>query len=303
MATTDHFRKKRGSTRTGVTRELLSDLLQQPDSDASQINSHMDFLKDKEAALSRLDDVILVATNKEDMNHEVEAASKYNEKILYAVSRATFRLQELEKATRAQERATGSGPNNYELPHFGNAAGHVRAHRPLAVQLPQLRMPTFHGSLRGWLSYWDHFIATIRKNTELSRIEKFKYLLTYLIGSAERALEGIHLPEQNYNLAVKTLTDRFERQDLLVNENVGHLLELSPMKTSSHILRLRLLHDNLQFHVSALEGLGVVPDQYTVLLNCVLMRCLPEDLAVMYVQKLKESHCASSIAQTPDDRT
>ncbi|KAH8031214.1 hypothetical protein HPB51_014050 [Rhipicephalus microplus] len=58
------------------------------------INGYVDFLKNKEAALSGLDDIILAATDVEDIDHEVEAANEHNEKILYAVSRTEFWLQE-----------------------------------------------------------------------------------------------------------------------------------------------------------------------------------------------------------------
>ncbi|XP_075741915.1 uncharacterized protein LOC142793690 [Rhipicephalus microplus] len=254
MATADHLRKKRSLIRAGVTRAIamLSDLLQQPDPDASQITGHMDFLKDKEAALSRLDEVILASTDAENLDHEVETADEYNEKILYAVSRAKFWLEEREKEATMQSRATGPGPSNLEFPSSGEAAWQVRAHSPLAVELPKLQIPTFDGSLCRWQSFWDHFDATIHKNTELLHNEKFKYLLTYLTGSAKRAVEGIRLAEQNYELAIKTLTNRFLRQDLLVNEHVDNLLALSPVKSSSDVQRLRLLHDSVQLHVRAL---------------------------------------------------
>ncbi|XP_037505817.1 uncharacterized protein LOC119382165 [Rhipicephalus sanguineus] len=305
MANSDQLRKKRGAIRAGVTRALtlLTDLLQQPDPDASQISGHMDYLKDREKALSQLDGVILATTDEQNLDQEVGTAQEYNENILYAVSRAKFWLQERERNAGTQARATEPGPSYLGSPNSGDAAGQVREHRQRSVQLPKLQIPTFDGSLRGWQSFWDHFDATIHKNAELPRIEKFKYLLTYLTGSAKRAIEGIRLAEQNYDLAIKTLTDRFGRRDLLVNDHIDHLLALSPVKCSSEVPKLRLLHDNVQFHVSALEGLGVSPDQYTVVLNRVLMRCLPEDLAIMYRQKTKETNCAPSIAETPEDRT
>nr|XP_037272742.1 uncharacterized protein LOC119164622 [Rhipicephalus microplus] len=62
----------------------------------TEINGYVDFLKNKEAALSGLDDIILAATDVEDIDHEVEAANEHNEKILYAVSRTEFWLQERE---------------------------------------------------------------------------------------------------------------------------------------------------------------------------------------------------------------
>ncbi|KAH8020641.1 hypothetical protein HPB51_002590 [Rhipicephalus microplus] len=168
------LRKKCGSIRSGVTRALalLTGLLQQPYPDVSQINGHMDSLKDKEAVLSKLNDMILVTTDEEILDHEVGRAQKYNEKIIYVVSFAKSQLQKREKTARTQVKATEPGPS-------------------------------YLGSLN----------------------------------SADA------------------------------------------------------------FHVSALEGLGVAPDQYAVVLNHVFMRCLQEDLAIRYRQKSKESNCASSIAE------
>ncbi|KAH7963247.1 hypothetical protein HPB52_020256 [Rhipicephalus sanguineus] len=84
MANSDQLRKKRGAIRAGVTRALtlLTDLLQQPDPDASQISGHMDYLKDREKALSQLDDVILATTDEQNLDQEVGMAQEYNENIL-----------------------------------------------------------------------------------------------------------------------------------------------------------------------------------------------------------------------------
>ncbi|KAH7984209.1 hypothetical protein HPB52_018115 [Rhipicephalus sanguineus] len=111
-------------------------------------------------------------------------------------------------------------------------------------------------------------------------------------GAAKRAIEGIRLADNNYDIAVKTLKERFGRQEL-VNEHIDQLLALSPVRSSKE--------------VDALEGLGVPPDQYTVVLNRVLMRCLPEDLAILYRQKKKEESTqdgdASAEHTTPEART
>ncbi|KAH7935976.1 hypothetical protein HPB52_016062 [Rhipicephalus sanguineus] len=152
----------------------------------------------------------------------------------------------------------------------------VPRHR--AVVLPKLQIPTFSGALRDWQTFWDHFSATTHRNEDLLPIEKFKYLLSYLSGVAKRAIEGIRLTEDNYAIAIRTLTERFGRRDLLINEHIDHLLALPPVKSSADVDKLRLLYDKVQFRVSALTGLGVSPDQ-----------CLPDDLAILYRQKSKEA--------------
>lgn len=79
----DHLRMKCGSVRAGITRALrfLMDLLQQWDPDVSQINDHMDYPKDKEAALLKLDDIILVTTDEEYLDQEVGTKQGCSEKI------------------------------------------------------------------------------------------------------------------------------------------------------------------------------------------------------------------------------
>ncbi|KAH7957284.1 hypothetical protein HPB52_017107 [Rhipicephalus sanguineus] len=111
------------------------------------------------------------------------------------------------------------------------------------VVLPKLQIPTFSGALRDWQTFWDHFSATIHRNEDLLPIEKFKYLLSYLSGVAKRAIEGIRLTEDNYAIAIRTLTERFGRRDLLINEHIDHLLALPPVKSSADVDKLRLLYD------------------------------------------------------------
>ncbi|KAH7975612.1 hypothetical protein HPB52_003705 [Rhipicephalus sanguineus] len=101
---------------------------------------------------------------------------------------------------------------------------------------------------------------------------------------------------------IMTLTERFGRRDLLINEHIDHLLALPPVKSSADVDKLRLLYDKVQFRVSALTGLGVSPDQYNVVLNRVLMRCLPDDLAILYRQKPKEAAQDTSGIATPEER-
>ncbi|KAH8030859.1 hypothetical protein HPB51_012199 [Rhipicephalus microplus] len=101
---------------------MLSDLLQQPDLDTSQITSHMDFLKDNKAELSRLDEVILATTDGEILDHEVGTAQEYK-KILYVVSRAKFWLQEREKMVSTQAQATEPGPSYLASSNSADAAG------------------------------------------------------------------------------------------------------------------------------------------------------------------------------------
>ncbi|XP_077564690.1 uncharacterized protein LOC144180177 [Haemaphysalis longicornis] len=138
------------------------------------------------------------------------------------------------------------------------------------------------------LRFWDHFESSIHSNATLPRIEKFKYLLSYLTGPAKDAIEGIWLVDDNYDFAVKIITNRFGRKDLLVDDHLGKLLALEPVQNSADTDKLRALYDTVTFRINALEGLGVSPDQYSVVLHRVLLRTLPHDLGLLYRQRLQE---------------
>ncbi|XP_037518223.1 uncharacterized protein LOC119395000 [Rhipicephalus sanguineus] len=140
-------------------------------------------------------------------------------------------------------------------------ADHTRPRAPgLRVALPKLQVPVFSGENREWQGFWELYEATIHTHPDLTGIEKFKYLKTYLAGAAKRAIEGISLTEANYNIAVK-------------------------------------------FRTGCLESLGMLSSEYAVVLHRVLMRSLPEDLAIQCRKRTKTgADAADSAVQSRDEQ-
>ncbi|KAH7935337.1 hypothetical protein HPB52_006417 [Rhipicephalus sanguineus] len=141
MANSDQLRKKRGALRAGVTRALtqLTDLLQQTDPDLSEVSVQVDYLKDRESALSTLDDAMLALTDEENLDREVETAQDYSDKISYAIARAKYWLQERQQATRTHAQASGSGSSNLELPNSVDAPDQVREQRQRSTPEDRIR--------------------------------------------------------------------------------------------------------------------------------------------------------------------
>ncbi|XP_077548306.1 uncharacterized protein LOC144161520 [Haemaphysalis longicornis] len=170
--------------------------------------------------------------------------------------------------------------------------------------LPKLQIPNFSGDRRDWQGFWDQFESSIHSNATLPRIEKFKYLVSYLTGPAKDAIEGIRLADDNYDFAVKIITNRFGRKDLLVDDHLDKLLALEPVQNSADTDKLRVLYDTVTFRINALEGLGVSPDQYSVVLHRVLLWTLPHDLGLLYRQRLKEAQQdAFEVSASPSARS
>ncbi|KAH7986708.1 hypothetical protein HPB52_024793 [Rhipicephalus sanguineus] len=110
MANSDQLCKNCGVLSTGLNRALtqLSGLLQQTYPDFSEVNMQLDSLKDKESALSRLDDVIHAVANEDKLDHETETSKDCNDKTSFAVAHAVFWLQERRQTTRKRAQACSS---------------------------------------------------------------------------------------------------------------------------------------------------------------------------------------------------
>ncbi|XP_037515293.1 uncharacterized protein LOC119391709 [Rhipicephalus sanguineus] len=208
MTSAERLQKVRGTVRASVSRNitLLTGLLQDPDTEAREVNRQVAVLKAKEIELRQIDKDVLDLTEDEAIEAEVEGATDYHDKILYAIADAQFFLSQREQSTHLSEpsrsrpngdrvAATQSNIASAEAPQ-----GPVSTPRYRSVALPTLQVPTYAGDLRQWQEFWDHYSATIHNNIELPPIEKFKYLLTYLRGAAKRAIEGIRLADTTTTL-------------------------------------------------------------------------------------------------------
>lgn len=84
------------------------------------------------------------------------------------------------------------------------------SNRETVVKLPRLDLPTFDGEILQWKIFLDMFNASIHNNQNLSKIQKFTYLKAALSGEAEASIADLTLSDANYDVAIKTLTDRYE---------------------------------------------------------------------------------------------
>ena len=68
------------------------------------------------------------------------------------------------------------------------------------MKLPKLELKSFSGNYEEWQSFWETFESAINRNTDISRIQKFTYLKSRVIGVAESAITGLSLTEDNDDL-------------------------------------------------------------------------------------------------------
>ena len=75
-----------------------------------------------------------------------------------------------------------------------------------------------------WVTFWDSFNSSIHSNPNLSGVDKFNYLISFLESSAAEAIAGLTLTSANYDEAIATLKKRLGNPQLIVNCHMEQLL-------------------------------------------------------------------------------
>ena len=89
------------------------------------------------------------------------------------------------------------------------------SHNGSSMKLPKMYMKKFNGDPLNWKTFYDTFIHTIDKRTDLANIEKMSYLMSLMEGEAELTLKGFALTDNNYKEALETLNRRFGDEQII----------------------------------------------------------------------------------------
>ena len=163
----------------------------------------------------------------------------------------------------------------------------VSALRSSKSRLPKITLAKFRGDVTQFRSFWDSFESTVHANTELTKIDKFNYLVSLLEGSASRAIAGLPITEENYDAAVDIINKRFGKPQQLISAHMDELLKISSCATDKPH-QLRYLYDRLNVNIRGLEALGVKSTQYGSLLIPIIMAKLPPEIRVLVARNTTE---------------
>ena len=125
------------------------------------------------------------------------------------------------------------------------------------VKLPKIFIKKFYGDPIAWQQFKDSFEATINSNENLTEVEKFSYLKSYLSGGAEKTIDGISLTSENYEHAWILLTERYGNPHLVISSHMDQLLKLERLKSSNNVREFRSLYDKLESRLRSLLLLGI----------------------------------------------
>ena len=126
--------------------------------------------------------------------------------------------------------------------------------RKSTVKLPRIDLPEFSGKTTDWPSFWDSCKATIHGNATLSKVDKFKYLLSCLRDEAKETLSGFNIGEAQCNQAIKLLEERYDDKEFIIHKYYEELSNLPKCRNSTQLLRKTF--NNLETKLRSLESLG-----------------------------------------------
>ncbi|XP_037514124.1 uncharacterized protein LOC119390576 [Rhipicephalus sanguineus] len=244
----DQLRTKRGFVRTAITKALstLDALLADSTTPAGRLQEILDLSVVKNAQLVHFDSEIQAALHDDELEADLTTAYEYEEKVSYAqtrVRRATAPWYPTPPASVPVSASPTSEPLASTSTQVANSPSPdiSTPTPPSRIALPKLHIPSFAGERREWQGLWDQYRVSIHDNDWIPKIDKIKYLLTYLTGAAKAAIQGICLAEANYDVAIQILSDRFGRRDMLVDDHLDNLLSVAPVRSSADVTKLRNL--------------------------------------------------------------
>lgn len=141
------------------------------------------------------------------------------------------------------------------------------------VRLPEIKIPEFDGNIEHWSNFHDVFDSMIHKNPNLPNVQKLHYLRASLKGDAARIIQSIQTSGNNYPIAWRLITDRYDNTNLLIKQHVSALFKIPPVRKES-ASGLSDLVDNFEKHILILDTLEDEKDHW----NSVLVELLSSRL-------------------------
>ena len=164
-------------------------------------------LAKKQEVLEKCDgDVMQKLESEEEILDEIEGTSNFSDQLIEAKTK-------LELITKYLENKALEDNVKSEAVDDKKSVG-TKQNEGL-IKLPRYNIKEYDGSLLTWNTFWDQFDIAVHQRKDLSDIQKFTYLNSYLTGEAERSIKGLSSDKNNYKNAIDMLISRFGNKQLI----------------------------------------------------------------------------------------
>ena len=132
--------------------------------------------------------------------------------------------------------------------------------------LPRLELPKFSGRRQQWDAFWAVFKTNIDEQP-ISKMMKYSYLVQSLTGEARQVASRFQLIEENYELVIQALKNKYGRDSSIVEDLLAQL-ESCKAEGTTTAQQLSLL-DQLSAILTQLSNKGQERN-HRMILNTVL---------------------------------
>lgn len=157
----------------------------------------------------------------------------------------------LEIKTGVASVVPASATENKTLPPSSNASAPQQY-----VPLPKIDLPTFGGNLLEWRSFRDIFVSLVHDNNLIGDAQRFHFLLASLKGDALNIMYIVANGANNYALAWKSISDRYDNKRLLASAHLDKIFAFNPIERES-LPSLLSFVNTFKENVSLIKSLGV----------------------------------------------
>ncbi|XP_066600989.1 uncharacterized protein [Prorops nasuta] len=119
--------------------------------------------------------------------------------------------------------------NNTHVDENTNAANSGK----IIIRLPEISLSVFNGKYEEWLSFKTAFRSIIDSRTDLSDIEKLKYLKSTLVDEAAKKIAIFSISSANYAKAWELLERSYEVKRILISRHLSLILNLPNVEKES----------------------------------------------------------------------
>ena len=113
------------------------------------------------------------------------------------------------------------------------------------INLPKLDLPSFSGNYLDWISFFDRFKGAVIDNVQLTNSLRLQYLTSVMKGEASKMLTSITVTDDNFNVAMEFLPNRYDNKRLILRAHVHGIVSYRPV-SNENTRELRKLVDTMK---------------------------------------------------------
>ena len=205
------LKRKRGCIRGFVTKHITkieNDILN-PDIKVDDLEEFLEILKEKNDELVLINSQIENLIKIDEIEEELQSSEDYKQKIMKTKLKVSRLLKNKESEIQSNSNTNiiQNNSNQYENQNKTKER----------VKLPKLIIPKFFGDISEWINFWNSFNSSINENENLSKIDKFIYLRSFLGGSAFSVIDGLELTENHFDIAIDFPKQIFGDKNIMIN--------------------------------------------------------------------------------------